>query len=108
MFRLCALWFANFSNSTVNKLIKVSVCVNVNYLKSLNISFCSVSYFILIFQEGSSLLESRKFLPLMYQLAARMSNRHTFTDFQKILQEVRVYYGMCKTMLQCMYNQMND
>ena len=41
-----------------------------------------------VVQEGSSSLESRKFLPLMYQLAARMSARQAFSDFQKILQEV--------------------
>ena len=109
MFRLCALWFANSSNLTVNKLIKVSVCeCKLLQEASITVSVVLTIIFVLIFQEGSSLLESRKFLPLMYQLAARMSNRHTFTDFQKILQEVRVYYGMCKTMLQCMYNQMND
>lgn len=66
---------------------------------SITVSVVLIIIFVLIFQEGSSLLESRKFLPLMYQLAARMSDRHAFSDFQKILQEVRVDYGMCKSML---------
>ena len=86
MFRLCALWFANSNNSTVNKLIKVEY-VNVNLLQKTSVTV-TVFYCVLVIQEESSSLESRKFLPLMYQLAARMSARHAFSDFQKILQEV--------------------
>lgn len=63
VFRLCALWFANCTSSAVNELVS----------------------------EGVALLESRKFLPLMYQLAARMSAQTTPTDpFQQILQQVCV------------------
>ena len=40
-------------------------------------------------QKGSTKIESRKFLPLLYQLAARMSARSLATDpFQSTLQEV--------------------
>ena len=44
---------------------------------------------VCVSQEGAAQLESRKFLPLLYQLAARMSARNLATDpFQHILQEV--------------------
>ena len=47
-------------------------------------------------QEGASQLQSRKFLPLMYQLAARMSARTLATDlFQQTLQQVCVYTYAC-------------
>ena len=47
-------------------------------------------------QEGASQLQSRKFLPLMYQLAARMSARTLATDlFQQTLQQVCVYIYAC-------------
>ena len=63
VFRLCALWFANASSPTINELL----------------------------QEGVARLESRKFLPLMYQLAARMSAQTLTSDpFQQILQKVYV------------------
>jgi ataxia telangiectasia mutated family protein len=40
-------------------------------------------------QKGSTKIESRKFLPLLYQLAARMSARSLATDpFQSTLQEI--------------------
>ena len=43
-------------------------------------------------QKGSTKIESRKFLPLLYQLAARMSARSLATDpFQSTLQEVYMY-----------------
>jgi len=42
-----------------------------------------------LMQEGASQLQSRKFLPLMYQLAARMSARTLASDpFQQTLQQV--------------------
>ncbi len=44
----------------------------------------------LFLQEGISQLESCKFIPLMYQLAARMSSKNLASDsFQEVLQEVR-------------------
>lgn len=44
---------------------------------------------VLITQEGISQLESCKFIPLMYQLAARMSSKNLSSDtFQEVLQEV--------------------
>ncbi len=42
-------------------------------------------------QDGVKDLETRKFLPLMYQLAARMSARTLNSDpFQQTLQSVRI------------------
>ena len=44
---------------------------------------------VCILQEGVSQLESYKFIPLMYQLAARMSLKNLASDsFQEVLQEV--------------------
>lgn len=42
---------------------------------------------VLCMQEGISHLESHKFIPLMYQLAARMSSKTS--PFQEVLQQVR-------------------
>ena len=48
----------------------------------------SISLFLSL-QRGAAQLESRKFLHLLYQLAARMSARSLATDpFQQTLQEV--------------------
>ena len=42
-------------------------------------------------QEGASQLEKSKFIPLMYQLAARMSSKSPANDtFQEVLQEVSI------------------
>jgi len=41
-------------------------------------------------QESIAIVESRKFLPLLYQLAARVSKTALESDlFQQVLQEVR-------------------
>ena len=41
-------------------------------------------------QESVAIVESRKFLPLLYQLAARVSKTALESDlFQQVLQEVR-------------------
>ena len=49
---------------------------------------------MLILQNDSSRLESRKFIPLMYQLAARMSARQARSEFQTILQDVRQHVAL--------------
>ncbi|XP_033125672.1 serine-protein kinase ATM-like [Anneissia japonica] len=61
MFRVCSLWFDNASDADVNNAIE-----------------CALGK-----------LESRKFLPLMPQLAARMTTKeHGRVNFQKVLQDV--------------------
>lgn len=58
VFRLISLWFANYNDYTVN----------------------------LTMMESSGKVASHKFLPLIYQLAARMSNSHD--HFQQALQQL--------------------
>ena len=53
-------------------------------------SKCLFLMFLSLMQESVSVVESRKFLPLLYQLAARMSKKALEGDpFQQVLQEVR-------------------
>jgi len=78
VFWLVSLWFANYANYTVNLIMKVCVLVYVSVLLSI----------ICVLQESAGKVTSHKFLPLIYQLAARMSNSHD--HFQLTLQEVNI------------------
>jgi ataxia telangiectasia mutated family protein len=59
MFRLCSLWFNNSGNQKVNKILKAK----------------------------AKAIPSRKFLPLIYQIASRMSASDT-SPFQEVLSSI--------------------
>lgn len=96
VFRLASLWLENSDVKAVNDMMRVScsqmLSKTVKDIRTFNLKTCFV------FQKGVKQIPSYKFLPLMYQLAARMGTKMATgisedTGFHDVLNDVmqRVY-----------------
>lgn len=98
VFRLASLWLKNADIKVVNDTMKVSaICVKSVCFELVRVVKQKVSCVRLVSQRRVKQIPSYKFLPLMYQLAARMGTKMTTsvsedTGFYDVLNDVICFF----------------
>lgn len=103
VFRLASLWLENADVKAVNDMMKVRKTEAgwFSFALEFEIKGClrkwKYSACIFLFQKGVKKIPSHKFLPLMYQLAARMGTKMATgisedTGFHDVLNDVRQHF----------------